>query len=355
MKKLFLFLITLMSISCSSDKMDSPLKDLVETDIDEILKLEKIVKLSSSEEGLISFPFDFTINGDLLIVASRGIGIKIFDLEGNFLREIGNIGEGPGEFSSISAIFNIDMMTFGIFDPSNSRITIFDLNGNLLKSKILPNENYFGIRHIIYHRKFLFIQVPHSDQFPFNILILNDELESVKGVLSASDMYGGYLYRGLFGGGLALDRINLLIYEMNSFSLNTISQYDLKSGKISNLFLGNYSFYKEIPELEDAEPFESTQEKFNRGTDVLNQFYLDSKFIILYSIFNKSLERKTLFSVLYDAETLKAYPLYDFYASYCDGDFLYDLKFEYAEEGEIMNERNPALFKYSVTLPKNNE
>lgn len=70
--------------------------------------------------------------GIMYILDSKELKVKVFNVDGVFLREFGTKGQGPGEFQSPVEIFIRDEI-LSVFDFGNMRISYYSLDGNHLK------------------------------------------------------------------------------------------------------------------------------------------------------------------------------------------------------------------------------
>jgi len=68
--------------------------------------------------------------GAIAVANAGSQEVRVFDGEGRFLRSIGGRGEGPGEFSSLGAVYRFRGDSLLTYDFSG-RITVFDLLGNM--------------------------------------------------------------------------------------------------------------------------------------------------------------------------------------------------------------------------------
>jgi DNA-binding beta-propeller fold protein YncE len=74
--------------------------------------------------------------GNLFVSNGRGIDrVDVFDSQGNFLRGIGETGDGPGQFDEPADLrFNPITGDLYVGDVFNSRINVFDAQGNYKRS-----------------------------------------------------------------------------------------------------------------------------------------------------------------------------------------------------------------------------
>ncbi len=67
-----------------------------------IVKKCEMIPLETNESSLFESGYHIGISDNYIAIHSRGqMPIKLFDRKGKFIRDIGSIGKGPGEFSSL--------------------------------------------------------------------------------------------------------------------------------------------------------------------------------------------------------------------------------------------------------------
>jgi hypothetical protein len=76
--------------------------------------------------------------GRIYVLDQAARQIRVFDAEGEFQRNIGGPGEGPGEFGRFPNSVLIVADTLLVTDWSLARITRFDLNGAVVRTEPLP-------------------------------------------------------------------------------------------------------------------------------------------------------------------------------------------------------------------------
>lgn len=96
---------------------------------------------SLSERGLPSRPYDIarTVVGEYIAVfPERGEEAPlIFGRDGRFLRRLGRVGDGPGEYRRPAAV-EVSGDTIFVFDGQAARMTVLDGRGRLLWTAPLP-------------------------------------------------------------------------------------------------------------------------------------------------------------------------------------------------------------------------
>ena len=109
--------------------------DTVQLSLSSLIDSCKIVKLQSLPEGLIDNPWFTVISKDYICIKTHGqLPAKLFDINGKFVRNIGSIGRGPGEYSTLYGLqFSpggdmLFMLPFG----TTRKIIAYDTSGNHL-------------------------------------------------------------------------------------------------------------------------------------------------------------------------------------------------------------------------------
>lgn len=171
MKALIIFFLVLfISVSsCRADKNDMIMHNAqYEVDID-ILKKEYNVPVSSyfksvkpifletKENCLLQSIGGIQVTDDYIFILDKKYKrLYCFSKEGKFVRRIGNLGSGPGEFSNISD-FTIDSNgTIYTVDPYGNKIHSYTLSGKHISSFQLKKiEGYLG--HIQVVGDFLYL------------------------------------------------------------------------------------------------------------------------------------------------------------------------------------------------------
>lgn len=71
--------------------------------------------------------------GKIFVADNYSCNIKVFDEKGNYLKTLGNKGNGPGELTNLASLF-IRNDTIYVYDKSKRNITSFNSQGKYLKS-----------------------------------------------------------------------------------------------------------------------------------------------------------------------------------------------------------------------------
>jgi len=102
--------------------------------------------LGGAEDGPSSFAdirwFQVDSRGYLYVLEGQSQEVRVFDAAGVHVRTLGRKGAGPGEFSMANGIALGPHSQLWVYDPGNSRATIFDSAGGLQESILLRLSGY---------------------------------------------------------------------------------------------------------------------------------------------------------------------------------------------------------------------
>lgn len=125
-------------IACQSNNdselqvIDVHVKDTIEVNISEVATDFSILKLETSDSCLIS-GIGGLVRTNNYIFMNGGRKVMLFDTDGNFIRQIGRQGHGPGEYVSVMC-FAVDTEKELVIVSSNYDVIFYDFNGNFIKS-----------------------------------------------------------------------------------------------------------------------------------------------------------------------------------------------------------------------------
>lgn len=113
--------------------------------IDDIAEEVDAVKLEETDESLISYVAKVQRTDDYIFVLDLSLKkVLQFDLEGNYIKSIGKVGDGPEEIPMITS-FLVDKESSYIYIAGQSKIVVYDFEGGFVRSIsgfILPNYIY---------------------------------------------------------------------------------------------------------------------------------------------------------------------------------------------------------------------
>lgn len=211
-------------------------KALIETGQRKDLKIKKIFTLDTESAkfyGLnitkISY-FDVDSGGNFII--SDGKGIWRYDRKGDFVHEIGALGQGPGEFGAIEGLRCTSSNLISIYDPTNQKFILFYPNGKIEKEIRL--RNIFTYKGVFLDNGFFLIlkrkEMPTVGKRKFYYAVLDDQFNEVQSLEPSYsiDLFDRSLKFNLMDYSICFQIINDSIYIGSNVSRSIkIYIYDL--------------------------------------------------------------------------------------------------------------------------------
>ena len=115
----------------------SEVKDSIDFPLSEIIDKCEMIPLETKKESMFQSIYHIGISENYIAIHSRGkMPIKLFNRQGKFIRDIGKIGKGPGEFTGLYGI-QLDEPANRIYltpFANASQIISYDLDGELQES-----------------------------------------------------------------------------------------------------------------------------------------------------------------------------------------------------------------------------
>jgi hypothetical protein len=146
-KYTIIYLLSIAFISaCTSEKKQEA---EVLIDIRDLVNIESIgyndskfftrceaIKLEMSEESLIGTVSQLEMSDEYIyILDKKTMSLKVFDRLGNYVRSIGNRGEGTGEFLAVNAFYiNPYSRTVNLFDPLKLCVHKYSMEGDFIEA-----------------------------------------------------------------------------------------------------------------------------------------------------------------------------------------------------------------------------
>lgn len=240
-KYFFLIVFIIISLSCSSKKQNEELttKDLaperIKNDMfidslnsfDELFYLKKKISLETVSQALLGKPWDMIVSNDKIIIndlMSTGT-IHIFSIEGNYIGQLGNKGEGPGEYKSPEKMVIINDEIF-VYDPILLKINVYNLNKlNYLRSWKV--KNFFESMISINNNIVVLNKIGMGYESDFEIFDTNgNKIKSGNFAKSNSEKKRRYM----FGGSFRLSSIDDKLLYIGADEYKIIC-YDIKLNK----------------------------------------------------------------------------------------------------------------------------
>ncbi len=227
----------------SSSRVGEKKKLEIDVDADYILadslfKKIEVITLGSMPKGVIGRADKVIVYDSLIFLHDRHLakGLFVFDFNGDFIRQIGKKGNGPGEYLMMGD-FDIEEDVIYFIDSGNGKINRFDLNGEFLGYG--PDSRDTGvIPHSLYHFKDNYVLYSQygsgSKNTNFNISIVNGEQEIIK-----KDVKNGFLSRLMidFGKGSFRTEDEVIFTQLLNDSIYVLDgeSFDIRVPYVLNL------------------------------------------------------------------------------------------------------------------------
>jgi len=119
--------------------LDPFISNVKEISISEIASQIDYIQLETTPESFISYIYKIQTKDDkIFILDIRNPSILIFDMSGKFIRRIGRVGNGPGEYIEPHDFALSDSVVL-IWDPMQWKTILYDSLGRLITEKRLKN------------------------------------------------------------------------------------------------------------------------------------------------------------------------------------------------------------------------
>jgi len=132
---IFSFILLLVSFTC-----DLKGQEIIYT-YNEILRIGDTDDYTREYTFVWPYSIASDINGNIYVAEKRFNEVRKYNSEGSFIKNIGQTGRGPGEFTEISAMY-IDQKEnhLIVVDRMNFRVNRYSLDGNYVSSHDIPGE-----------------------------------------------------------------------------------------------------------------------------------------------------------------------------------------------------------------------
>jgi hypothetical protein len=358
MRMSLITVVLLLLVACSGRREDGDITPKVHPveisgkTADSIFIVSRVIDLETTPESLIAFPFDLCVNEEEIFVASRNNEIKVFDMEGKYKRSIGRLGDGPGEYRTISSVFPHGSREVGVYDWSNLRLTLFSREGEYRMSAVLGMPGMEGVRSVLFVDGSYYLHLPSSPAQNYQIVRMDTNLAITGGYVETDRRYSGYQDRLLFNGGIVMDSVRKCIYEADSYFYG-IRCIDPVLGNERVLGFEPPSFYIPIPTLNSPSSMDEALTMFQKGTNVYNMFMAAGRHLILEYHQAYGRGRVKVLYLIYDLNngTCFTMPAGEIRPSYSDGEHLYALIYHDKNSrppGEMV--MNPSLIVYDLSI-----
>ena len=124
-----------------------PIKDKISFPLSVIAEKVDAIELEITDSSLIKGEIrQVDILDNHYIVEDGSIGVLVFDKQGNFVRRIGRLGQGPGDLYQIER-HNINQEKGVIWFWLRTKFVVFDINGHLIEDKSIDKRSGYDYNY----------------------------------------------------------------------------------------------------------------------------------------------------------------------------------------------------------------
>jgi len=91
------------------------------------------IPLQMTDSAVLSYPYDFKVSNDFIFIRENNCILK-FSKDGRFLKQLFNVGNGPGESIAKSFAINESDNLVYAYDVHSRKGNIYDFNGKFIKT-----------------------------------------------------------------------------------------------------------------------------------------------------------------------------------------------------------------------------
>ncbi|SFF09569.1 6-bladed beta-propeller [Thermoflexibacter ruber] len=310
LKYYFLFLIFIIFFSCENQKTVENNNEKEKTHIIDLTSLKKedealippiqsinLLPIKIDTSHLIAhIDKIFYYHHKLFIIDPKMKSINVLDTLGSFLYKIGNIGEGPGEYTSIYGItMNKEKEELLLFSMEKRKMIKYALDGRFLEEKDIP---LFIYDFLVLHNEELIVYLNYNgDEKNNHNLLMLDKNYNIQENYFPFD-YKDYLSIS-FSGGISLTNDGFLYASALS---DTIFQYSSKQ------FFPKYILKFEGQEIPSEYKVSASKKMDFIGRNLSSVSYAKNGFIKLKQfLFLPYNEKSRLKFLIYDENTQTVY------------------------------------------------
>lgn len=257
----------LLLISCSASE-DTQLTHQVEVQLSEVFSIGE--GNPDDPNYLFSSIASVSVDDNNRIYVAENFGnhLKVFDEQGNFEKQIGREGDGPGEFRLILAMTRNSSGNIVVMDQSSGSVSKFSPDGNYLNQFSMPNPQIRQLSEIADGSYLALYADPDTNQVLHSFNNEFDHLSSfadLDDIIQTEERFEEVISRFLPGKFLVYDENT--IYFTPVFYHGLIYQYKKEEGRwtLKNTLEG----YTTEPAFTPTDPETDDAYVLNLGNEVL--------------------------------------------------------------------------------------
>ncbi|HBF96183.1 MAG TPA: hypothetical protein DDZ57_04265 [Porphyromonadaceae bacterium] len=204
--------------------------------LDELLTDFTVLKMDNeNEEGLIGRQLTGHIIGKkyIAVFSYSFMPLKLYDKQGKFIRNIGKIGQGPGEYGVINNVYmdeKADRIYILAFDTD--KVLVYDFEGNILDPISLAERVQYGNSIIVNTEKKELIVTKSPRRGATNAVWIQDFEGNIIQAVKQSDYFSDEISTSE-SSITRLQTPNIEFFSLNGYNNNQyLYHYDVKGNKL---------------------------------------------------------------------------------------------------------------------------
>lgn len=147
-KRVYYLSVVLFSLACSSSSqadlstlnLEKALEESSQNRTLKQVKIESVIPLETTEESLFAEVRKIIKSGAYFFILDTEGKLSVFDIRGKFIRNIGKVGQGPGEYMMLTD-FSINENRQEVYINSLQKAVVYDFSGNFKREFSLNDNN----------------------------------------------------------------------------------------------------------------------------------------------------------------------------------------------------------------------
>ncbi len=269
--------------------------DTIQLQLSSLIESCEVVKLQNLTDALFDQAWHTEVSDNYICIKSYGqLPAKLYDKNGQFLRNIGSVGRGPGEYSTLNGLqFNQKGDMLFLLPFGNARkILVYDVSGNHLKD----------IPLVFTQRKFKAFFSPDSIITVLSMPFENDSAicfqQTFAGKLIQKISPPSYLINQSFDGEVFTNYLTPE-YDLYNTASDTLYHYNIEKNTLEPRFtkdFGDKKYFSVSREIPGYYYFFFYNQETGSKKILVDKETLDAKYFNLKNDFYGNIDASPVFS-----------------------------------------------------------